>query len=545
MTSTRRGSPCAALALLALAGCVGDPYVTLPASRNTLKARTIVIDPYAPVAPPFATVRPLSGLEGAPLALHPELPDLRVPYGRRAAGAPASELDGAHVERVSVGGAPLCALTLDGLFPRPDAAHGAPASYAFAALDAHIESVLALGSARPSWRPERAAPAGPCPRNAALDAPATLAAVVANTALHLTAGTSWDPDGHTWPVDLVELPLALVTAAAPDDTDAAPPLDSLDAAFAAWVALARAVRARLPSTYDPRVALGGPDLTATDDDLPALAPDAPAPAPLAAFIAYCAAQSCPLDTLIYRTVTARAFGVRRITTALRARLDAAGLTATGLYLAGLLPALSPPWPDAPDLVAARLGAFETAARLFLQDTSVTTVVSGRGPFSFADGSPHTDTPLDDLGALLIPSAYFDLDGRPNPAFMARFPLRQIALQPRVTVLSGPDEADMAVLASRPDAALGALRVIIANADLHSGAGSLTWELRVPAFVPPAVRRVAFRLAVIDQKNHGLPSFFFSELGELTPDPRTGDVVLSRELPIPGVHYLELERPSTP
>jgi len=514
-----------------VAGCADDEAVVLPENRNTSKSREIVVDPYTPVAAPFALVRPLDGILGAPVPLHPDLPDLTTAYWRRPSGAPAGAPDGAHVTRVLLDAGGLCPLTLDGLFPTAGASPSAAASYALAPLDAQLASVAALPGAAASWRPERAAPDGPCPRNPDLDRPATLASVVASLAAHLGEGTAATAaTTPAFPLDVLVLPL-----------DLAPEGD-----VSSWLALATALRAALPADAAHPIALAGPDLLLTDADADAFAdPATAATHPLSAFIAACAAAGAPLDVFTYRTETAHAHGVARLTSALRAALDDAGLTATALHLTAFSPAVDAPW-DTPDLVAARLGAFETAVRLFLQDLPVDAALSGRGPFAFTAGpAPDAAVPLADLAARLVPSAYFDLDGRPGPAFMTRFPLRQVAQEPRVRVLAGPDAADMAVLASRPGDTLGTLRVVIANADVTSGAGSLTWQLRVPAFVPPAVRQVNFRLAVLDQKNHGLPSFFFSELGTLTPDPRTGDVVLTRELPIPGVHYLELERPTVP
>jgi hypothetical protein len=514
----------AALVALAVvsAGCVDDGAVTLPANRNTLKSRKIVVDLYTPVAAPADRVRALNGINGAPAPLHPELPDLRVAYWRKSGGG--ADPDGAHVARVRVGGDGVCALSLDGVFPGAAEALPAPSAYRFAVLDAQLASVGALGGARATWRAARAA--GECPVNPTLDAPGPRTTAVVNTVRHLTLGSAWDPAGLTDAIDVVELPLALIGPGADE------------AAFSGWGALAVAVRGAFPSA--DALAIAGPDVLLDDADADALVADTEPPA-IAAFIAYCAAHGSPLDALTYRTKTEHAAGVQRISAALRARLDAAGLGATRLVINEMLPAQAPPWDD-PALTAARLGAFEAAARVFVQDVPVDEALSGRGPVGFADGGLHTTEALTDLSALLVPSPYFDLDGAPTPAFMARFPLRQIPGQARVRVVEGPDEADLAVLASHPEDRPGALRLIIADAEVGTGSGSVTWELRVPAFVAPAVRQVDYRLALLDQKNASLPSFFFSEVGTLVPDARTGDVTLSRVLPIPGVHYLEIDRP---
>jgi len=508
----------------ALAACVDDGAVTLPANRNTLKSREIVVDLYAEVPAPADRVHAYNGIQGAPAPLHPELPDLRVAYWRKSGGG--DEPDGAHVERVRVSGEAACALTLDGIFAGPSEELPTPSNYRFATLDAQLASVAALNGARATWSPTRAAP--PCTVNTALDAGGPRASLVSNVLRHLLGGASWDPAGLTGAVDTVDLPLALVAA----DGDE-------EASFAYWAALATSVRNVFPEDGEVPLRVIGPDLTLTDADADAL--ETGEATTIGGFISYVAGHRAPLDQLSYRTVTEHAAGARRISAALRARLDAAGLEDVGLVVNALEPASDAPWDDE-DLVAARLGAFETAARVFLQDVPVDAALSGRGPLGFSDGDAHADEPLSELTDLLVPSAYFSADGAPTPAFMARFPLRQIPGQIRLTVVEGQDDRDLAVLASRPEERQGALRVVIADADVDSGTGSVIWQLRVPAFVAPAVRQVDFRIATLDRKNMSLPSFFFSEVGTLEPDARTGDVVLSRELPVPGVHYVEIDRP---
>jgi hypothetical protein len=54
--------------------------------------------------------------------------------------------------------------------------------------------------------------------------------------------------------------------------------------------------------------------------------------------------------------------------------------------------------------------------------------------------------------------------------------------------------------------------------------------------------VRYRLAELDQSNAGVPSFFFSDLGTLETGAGTGDIHLRRTLPVPGVHFIEIDQP---
>ena len=102
-----------ALAVLAIAGvwaCGDSDALLLPAAYNTHKARAIVIDPLETLAPPIDHVNDLLGVDGAPLARHPELPDLRHAYWQRDANA--TDPDGAHVSLIRIGPSIDCGLAL-------------------------------------------------------------------------------------------------------------------------------------------------------------------------------------------------------------------------------------------------------------------------------------------------------------------------------------------------------------------------------------------------------------------------------------------------
>jgi len=224
----------------------------------------------------------------------------------------------------------------------------------------------------------------------------------------------------------------------------------------------------------------------------------------------------PLDVLTFAVVAEDPEVVAEVARTLRSALDAAGMGHVALGLTRFAPT-APATLETPALVSAHRGAWEMAARIALQDVAdVAFAISDRG------------TP---------PSVYFDADGKPTPAFMARFPLRQMDGDTRVPA---DDARDLRVLATVDGRVL---KVLVAAWDVDAGVGSLTYELHVPAFVPPVVGSVELRLAVLDAKNHTTTSFFFSDLATLVTDPKNGDVRITRTIPVPGVHYLEVERPA--
>ena len=89
---------------------------------------------------------------------------------------------------------------------------------------------------------------------------------------------------------------------------------------------------------------------------------------------------------------------------------------------------------------------------------------------------------------------------------------------------------------------GTLSVLIAQPASATGVGRVTYTLTIPGFTLPSYPSVDFRLSEIDQGNDGVQSFFFSDIGTLTVDPTSGDVRITRTLPVPGVHFIELDQP---
>jgi hypothetical protein len=513
-------------------GCGGSDGDTLPSGYHAVAASNLTVMPRTTVGDPTdptAQVRAFNGIDGAPGAIHPELGDLIGAYWNRPPGS--TERDGSHVEIVRVGPDVVCAAALDGIFPAFGNDTLNPMAYDLEGLVERLESVLDTQSAALWWQASVIVdrPCGDQP----LDASSLQrwASIAAGAVGRLTAPTNEARVPLKY-AEFLDAPVAALGFEA----------DDLDAVFAAFETFARGVRALAVPVDRPPVAIVGLGFEVTS--LASLADDAAEVAPVRDFITFIASNDVPIDVLSIRTRTEHPYEVRTIAAQVRALLDGAGLTEVALAITGLRPASRPEFADE-DLINAHLGAFEAAARIYLQDVDILTVLSGRGPVGFRDGAAHTDATLESLAAngLVLGSDFFTETGDPRPAYMTRFPFRQIDGDTRLVVAAGADQEGMAILASRPDGNTRILDVLIVNANVHTGSASMTWSLTVPGLVPPQVRRVDFRLSILDHRNTTLGSFFFSELGTIEPHPQTGDVRLSRVLPIPGVHYLQLEIPA--
>lgn len=487
---------------VALPACADDA-VTLPEGWNTLRHRRIEIDLYARVEGEAGRVRPLSGIDGAPLSRHPDLPDLTTAYWDRPNGS--DEPDGAHIDLVRIG-PESCALALDGIYRGGAAIAG---SFDFAELDRHLASVadvrgegalLALDMSAPVLGCG-AAPGDPDPLDDALARPDTWAEAAASVVRHAIGDASFEPGARTFPIAAVQL-----FRAAPGADEAA--------SFTLFAAAARRVRA---------VAL---DVPITSPELTLSSPSDLTSGQPGRFLAFIAADQVPLDL-----VAVRAHGDPRQVQSLVAAL-AAHLTDLGLTAAIAVVGLAPPElelafePDSP-LGLAHLGAHEMAVRIALQDLPVRWLVAGRGPWS-PRAPPGDESPF-------IPSPYFDRDGEATPAFVARVPMRQLAGQTRVSATTDAGEG-LTVQASL-DA--GKLSILIAYPASASGVSAVTYDLVIPELTLATFTHVPFRLAELDQSNRGVRSFFFSDLA-FVPLTR-GDLHLRRTLPVPGVHFIEIDR----
>lgn len=468
------GSELAALtALTALTACADDA-TTLPSTWNTTHRAAIAVDIFT--RPEGALVRPLQGVDGAPLARGAGLPDLRVSYWDRPGGS--DEDDGVHVDVVRVGDE--CALGLDHLSP---AAGGARADLDAAALDTLARHLASVEGVRGDGA---LLVLGTCDAAPDSDRWAATAAGVARWAI---GDTTWD--GAARPRGVVGVQLALEP----------------------FATAARAVRAAAPT-----LPIASPTLPLGD-------------ATLDAFLDARAADDAPLDVL---AVTGRAETIVADVAELAADFARRGLE---LELAVIDLTIDPTVdgrfaPGTP-LASAQLGASEMAARLGLQPWPVRWMFTAMAPWSPAPPA----TALDAAG--WAPTPYFDRDGLATPAFVMRAPMRQVAGEQRVVATTDAGDA-LTVLATLDG---GTLSIAIVRAAGDDGIASLDYTLDVPAFALPRFPSAEYRLAELDASNRGVPSFFFSDLGRVAVDPATGDVHLTKTLPVPGMHFIEIDQPT--
>ncbi len=518
-------------ALAALGGACVDDAVTLPADWNTLHHRQISVDiftrvtgeaghgqPFGPSAGGLALA--LQGIDGAPLGRHPGLPDLTHSYWDRPGGS--DEPDGAHVDIVRIG-PESCALTLDGMY---EGGEPQPESFDFAELERHAASVeairgdgllLSLDVSQPGQCGDVGQ--GDDPFAAAIAAPEIWAEAAASTVRHLVGDTLWNPRAHAYPVAGVQL-FRLST-------------DHEQGAFALFAAAAR-------RAVGAEVAIVSPELALTS------AADVTA-GPLARFLAAVKAEAVPLDVLSLH-MAGDASTVAGLIATLAKQLESLELSIELAVTTLDLPPLDLPFTPGSPLGLAHLGASEMAARIRLQGLPVRWLLSGRGPWTLAPGHEvaTTGAPADDD---LVATPYFDRAGVPTAAFVMRAPMRQVEGEQRV--LATTDAGDgLSVLATldaghgQPfgPSAGGHLSILIAHPATATGVGAITYTLTIPAFTLPTFRSVDYRLSELDQSNRGIASFFYADLGSLETDPTTGDIRIVRTLPVPGVHFIEIDQP---
>jgi hypothetical protein len=563
-----RAGAAAAAALLgwaALAAGCGDDGVLLPSNINTLKFRSISIAPNAKAEAPVDRVMPLNGMLGAPVPLVPGDASLKTAYWGRLTGSP--EADGAHIGMVRVGSDTTCGVSLESIFPNATADPSKPASYDFATLDAHIQSIKELNTATVLWQAAfRPGTGGVCDatsrgrQQGGVVPPGAQgelwAQVAANTLRHLNGGATWDPSGKSFNVRYVEF--------MDDPTERLGYADDgLAGLFSIYKRFADLAKAAFPDdpTDGPRVRLGGISFTlrSVDDLSFTVAADKHG---LLRFIDFCAENGVPLDFVSFRTRTRQPHEAFAIAAELRRYLDTHPADAAGRLKGTELIAASVEFDrDNPELLArgilaepvlesTYLGAFQAAARIFMQEVPVNQMIAGRGPRVFQDLATHGGVDPSTVADLIVDSLYFDADGRAQPAFMALFPFRQVSGHRRVSVTSGADGEGMAILASHDASSDRVLHVIVANANVLTGAGGLnadiTYDLRLENFVPATVPIVQYKLAVLDRNAVGVDSFHFSETGvlETIRSPQqttTAQVSFVHQMAVPSVHYIQFLR----
>ncbi|MEZ4268382.1 MAG: hypothetical protein R3F39_18615 [Myxococcota bacterium] len=547
-----------------MTGC-GDDGVVLPSNINTLKFRSISIAPNLKAEAPVDKVKPLNGMQGAPLPIVPGDPSLKTAYWGRLAGT--QEQDGAHVGMVRVGSDTTCGISLESIFPNGTADPSKPANYNFATLDTHIGAVKELNTATVLWQAAfRPGTGGVCDATSLGKQQGSVippgaqgelwAQVAANTLRHLNGGASWDPAGNNFNVRYVEFM---------DDpterlgyTD-----DALPGLFSIYKRFAELAKAAFPDdpTEGPVVRLGGISFTlrSLDDLSYTVAADKHG---ILRFIDFCADNGVPLDFLSFRTRTRQPHEAYAIAAELRRYLNTHPADAAGRLERTELIAASVEFDrDNPELLArgilaepvlesTYLGAFQAATRIFMQEIPVHQMIAGRGPRVFQDLATHAGVDPASVANLIVDSLYFDAAGRAQPAFMSLFPFRQVAGHRRVSVTSGADGEGMAIMASHDASSDRVLHVIVANANVLTGAGGLnadiTYDLRLENFVPATVPIVQYKLAVLDRNAVGVDSFHFSETGVLETirsptQTSTAQVSFVHQMAVPSVHYIQFLR----
>lgn len=551
----RRGIVIASGILAALFGGCGEEAPALPEGIQTLKFRTIRVAPTDELAPPVDRVRALNGMHGAPEPVVPGDADLRTLYWGRTAGSP--EPDGAHVGLVRLGTDTVCGVSLDGIFPDGSADPDDPSSYDFSILDERVASIRELNTARILWQAAFNPGRGACSADEGgtqLGDPVDpgdaerWATVAVNTLRHLRDGDAWDPDGHRYDVPMVEFLDDPIGRMGYTDED-------VDDLFAVYETFASRVKARWPDgDGGPTVAVGGLSFTLEHpDDLDWTRQDDKHP--ILRFVDFSVAGGVPLDFLAFRTRTTTPEDAAEIAAGLRAYLDDHPQDQAGRYADTELVVSGVRFQDEEPQLTARgildggplenayLGAFQSSARILMQDVPVRHLVAGRGPRVFDDLGSHAGEDRTGLVDRIVESDYFDADAVAKPAFMALFPFRQVGGHQRVRVTN---RADMAVLASHAPGSDRVLHVIIANANVLAGEEGLnafvTYDLRLEQFVPASVPRVEYKLAVLGQGAFGTGSFSFTEVGSVGTLRGDGTVSFVHDMAVPSVHYLQFVKP---
>lgn len=564
------------LACSTLVGCTEDG-INLPDQYNTLKYRQIDIRFSTKQEAPFDEVRSLTGVHGAPIAPVAGDADLKFLYWGRNCD-PATDAgcgpDGAHLTMVRVGTDTTCDISLESIFPNPNGDVEKVASYDFAALDEHIESIRALNTANVLWQvgynPGRFGACNTDGSGTGVQLGEPLASfsesdrwrdVAINTLRHLNDGSNWDPNGHEYSVRFIEFmddpTLRLGYSAT----------TSLDELHLAYLNFANAVKARWPDKEDdlipgkmnPTIWVGGISYEIADvSELEHVAETDKHP--LFKFVDYTVDKGVPLDFVSFRTRTAHPHEAACIAGRIRNYLDSVGLDDTRLLAAAVDFDR-----DNPDLAATGvlddastesmyLGAFQAATRVFFmnplaeatckynEEGPVHWMIAGRVPRVYSDLADHMGEDPASLQGIIVDSPYVEPDGTAKPAFMGLFPFRQVLGQQLVTVTKGNDAQGMAVLASHESSSGRTLHVIIANANVLTGNADITYDLRLHNFVTTA-KQVEYKLAVLDRQASGVSSFHFSETGIIETEVGTGTIRFVHQMAVPSIHYVQFVKPN--
>ncbi len=560
-----------ALITLLSAGLIGacdEEGVELPKkSLNTLKFRKFTVNASKTIEDEdIVKVRALNGMHGATVPVVLGDADLRLKYWGRTVGS--KEEDGAHVNIVRVGADTSCDISLERIFPSGDSNDsGFPDKYDFEALDEHLASIKDLNTAKLLWQPVFN-PGGTCQADSSglqKGVPLTAAGsadlwatVVVNTLRHLREGektasnpTAWDPNGVKLPVDYVEFLDDPISRLGYSEAN-------VEVLFVNYLIFANKVKVQFPDSTDdgsPEIHVGGLSFTLTSpEELDFVSDDSKHP--ILKFIDFAAdqVQPAPLDFLTWRAKTEHPWQIAAIATKLRAYLDSKGkddvkLICTAMDYDRTNAELAARGILSDDMLASSyLGAFQAAARIYMQDVPVDFAIAGRGPRVYSDLSSHVGDDPSAIAELIVPSDYFEGDGTTLPAFMALFPFRQVTGHQRYPIIEGPDTEGFTVMASRSKESDRTLHVIVSNANVLSGDTGLnadiTYQLDISGWVQPNVQSVEYKFAVLDRDSIGIDSFHFSETGivETLQGAAAGTVSFLHQIAVPSIHYIQFVKP---
>jgi hypothetical protein len=548
-----------------------DEGVTLPSNYNTGRYRRVEIQPNEKVTGAASNVKALNGMHGSPLPVVPGDKNLKLQYWGRLAGSP--EADGAHVNMVRIGTDVDCALSLESIFKDQKKSVEDPNSYDFSTLDKHVAAILGdyapqsksfsggLNTAKVLWQAGlNVGPVTGCKADAeghqqgsAFSAGGDYplwASVAFNTLQHLKGVGKWSNTNAPYKIQYVEFmddPLGRFPGGYTSNwTDL-----NWERLHTAYKDLANKIKEAWPDSVDdagkriPAVHIGGISFTFSEESELAYTNDQQKHG-LLRFIDFCKANKVPLDFVSFKTKTRTAYKAAKISGAIRSYLNQNGYGDVQLIATSVKPDYTDPKLQGlpglayNDLKSAHLGAFQTAARIYFQDTPVDWMIAGRGPRVFSDLEAHST--INNFQGLLVESDYFYNDATAKPAYMALFPFRQVSGHQRVVISEGADSDGMTILASHDPNNSKVLHVIVANSNVSSGMASITYDLVLAQFAPPTVTEVEYKLAILDRGSYGVQSFHFSETGKLETGAQTGSIRFIHDMAVPSVHYIQFVQP---
>ncbi len=519
---------------LLLTGCVSEPAVTLPSGTFTASSGEIVINTAEPLSAPVGLMRGGIAVDGTATGLHPDFPDLRDALWWHSDAT--DEPDGAHVRLVRVSPDDVCRFSLSRVISK-DASIDDPTSWDRALFDQHVRDVVALNSAgvhlHVGFGP--VANCGRADQPDPTETPDAWAQAAVAFIDYAIAPTDAESPGLAAPVVAVEL------LGDPRDEFGVAETELMPA-FELYATIAQAVAERWPVEGDDAarraLAIVSPSFQVNGlDDY--LRTEGDTPHPVRQFLDFVESRNVPLDRLAVKLQSEGPEAAADLMGRIRRRLDDAGLGNVGLVVTGVEVT-----PIPLEILGANVrvqqayrGAQEMSTRLLMQDVPVSAVFSSPTQDHFSDGLNHGGEALSALDDLRVRTPYFDETGVATPAFTASLPLRQVHEHPRVEIVGGAARRRVVVNATQDPDRSDRTHVIVSSLGTS---GDVPYVLRLTGRNDSG--QVAYLRAVLDATSVGNTSFVFTDIGELSPDAESGDVIIARNLQAPAVHYFVFESP---